>query len=308
MTTWNFARVAEDEVRNQPIATLRIRSCVIPNNPLSSPPFWCERCFEESLQKYAYPVMHVPFHFTCSSETVRDCEGLVAAFLDFTFNEIGNYWCPKPLEQSDDSVPLADIVAKVPVSQANRDSSSSDDIQTPRTQQNRMSRAKRRLLRRSVAAMKSQDVKDWMGEREHGIKYENYDIVTDEHLFDVLELLSTCHRDTATLNIIDVSTCLYPTICHRHDDSFKFHLASMKNRSRHFFDATVGRFRRAIDAIKMPGFFHQKWLHFTQALKIPEFKRLIRTGLYTPKYLDNQIDEVWNNLDSSIAKGFEKPF
>eukprot|EP01055_Gregarina_sp_Pseudo9_P002878 Gregarina_sp_Pseudo_9__2877@NODE_30_length_5561_cov_33_730351_g28_i0_p4_GENE_NODE_30_length_5561_cov_33_730351_g28_i0NODE_30_length_5561_cov_33_730351_g28_i0_p4_ORF_typecomplete_len371_score109_17_NODE_30_length_5561_cov_33_730351_g28_i021423254 len=192
-----------------------------------------------------------------------------------------------------------------------------------------VSRAKRRLLRRSVAAMKSQDIKDFAHERLTGVEYENYDIVTDEHLFDVLELFSTCHSNTAKLNIIDVSTCLYPTVCYRHDDSFKFHLASMKSRSRHFIDLTLGRFHRAIETLRsIPknvssdhhsdenssgrnsevGFFHRHWIQLTEALKLPEIKRLLRTGLYSPQYVERQLTEVWDNLSNSISRGFEVPF
>eukprot|EP01057_Protomagalhaensia_wolfi_P003450 Protomagalhaensia_wolfi_Nauph_80__3449@NODE_349_length_2712_cov_12_925552_g262_i0_p2_GENE_NODE_349_length_2712_cov_12_925552_g262_i0NODE_349_length_2712_cov_12_925552_g262_i0_p2_ORF_typecomplete_len308_score39_06_NODE_349_length_2712_cov_12_925552_g262_i017322655 len=307
MTRWSFTRVGPEDVAGGLTATLRIRS--------GAQSFHCSECVSET--GVGYPVMYVPFHFETLEAVDGGCEGLLAAFLDFILAEVGNFWCPRPLEEQDVQ-PLADVVAKVPVelgegaastpaSEASVGSRSVSESENGRRLRTRVSHAKRRLLRRSVAAMKSQEIKDFALERAAGVGYENYDIVTDEHLFDVLDLFATCHSGTARLNLIDVTTGLGPTICYRHDDSFKFHIASMKNRSRHLLDAMVGRLRNAVAALRS-GFLQRRWAQLTQALKIPEFKQLLRTGLYSPQYLDRQITEVWDTLDNSIARGFEKPF
>eukprot|EP01054_Gregarina_sp_Poly1_P010174 Gregarina_sp_Poly_1__10173@NODE_69_length_16257_cov_66_887276_g59_i0_p5_GENE_NODE_69_length_16257_cov_66_887276_g59_i0NODE_69_length_16257_cov_66_887276_g59_i0_p5_ORF_typecomplete_len349_score48_08_NODE_69_length_16257_cov_66_887276_g59_i01507016116 len=346
-SSWKFSRVSDDSIEAENLtAILRVRSCLIGNSPMTSP-FWCDSCRTEESHD-PYPVLLIPFNFTNTNSIEDGCDELIASFLEFTLRQISDYWCPASAA-SDELVPIADIVAKVPCcSKIGGDSDEGDpaqkqavsrsgtvqhfhrvstcdvlcrsgDLSTSRQQQQALvSRAKRRLLRRSVASMKTQDIKDFAHERISGLQYENYDIVTDEHLFDVLELFSTCHSQPAKYNIIDVSTCLYPTVCYRHNASFSFHLASMKSRSRHFIDHTLGRLHRAIEALKRLrescdesdglGFFHRRWIQFTNALKLPEIKRLLRTGLYSPQYVERQLSEVWDNLSNSISRGFEVPY
>jgi len=41
-----------------------------------------------------------------------------------------------------------------------------------------------------------------------------------------------------------------------------------------------------------------------QFFKVPELTRLLRTGLYSPRYIEQQLHEVLDSLLSSISNGF----
>lgn len=80
--------------------------------------------------------------------------------------------------------------------------------------------------------------------------------------------------------------------------------ASDENDSHQLRKASTALHRSSRDTIFRSSTMKEKLKTFTRALKIPEFCKLACTGIYSPRYLENQIGVVHKSLEDSVVDGF----
>lgn len=214
-------------------------------------------------------------------------DGALGSLVNFVFGILERQWqCSTDDYDATAEFPLADVSVIVPKTDEELLSSTS---------------AGKRFLcqiQRKMLFPEGQKVVD------HPQVYDQFEILTDSHLSDVLDLIASLPAKSYVEIVF--RTPILPSLCPSHSTG---NLARMQSNSKRLIRQTSEKLRFKFRKL----IFGQGESHFKTKLgtfmsqtffRLPEIGRLVKTGLYSPKYLEIQICEVMESLKTSVARGF----